>query len=112
TGGGTNLKPQRAQRYTKDRTKGRNNARLPASQELMRPIPFILFILAILPCPALAFERLVVLPARILLTGRYSEARVLVSFGNRDASDNARLDVADRRVAAVDEDGFVRPRGD
>src|SRR5437588_369906 len=79
---------------------------------MMRRFAFILLILAILPSSAFAAERLVVTPSRILLTGRYSEARVLVTSGHRDASGQARLEVADHGVAAVDEDGFVRPRGD
>jgi hypothetical protein len=58
--------------------------------------------------------RLTIVPARIVLEGRYTDARVIVEAafsdgGMRDVSRQARLRLLDPRIATVDQDGFVRP---
>src|SRR2546421_2185264 len=78
----------------------------------MRRSSFIPFILAILLASSPSAAQLEVTPGRIVLSGRYSEARLLVRAGNRDATGTAKLQVADGRIAKVAEDGFVRPRAD
>jgi hypothetical protein len=57
------------------------------------------------------------IPEKITLQGPYSEARVLIDArlpggGVRDVSGTAALTVADAKVAVVDENGTVRPKGD
>src|SRR5437899_2413713 len=72
------------------------------------------------PAPAAvrpAVRSLRTVPDRITLDGPYSEARVLTDarFADgsvRDASDGVALSVVDPRIAAVDESGTVRARGD
>ena len=64
-----------------------------------------------------AVQALTAAPDRLTLQGPYAEAHVLVAGhlaggGTRDVSDEVALSVADPKVAAVDEDRTVRPRGD
>ncbi len=62
-------------------------------------------------------QALIPFPSSITLRGPYAEARVLIQGrlpggGARDVSGEAALAVADPRVAVIDADGIVRPRGD
>ena len=56
-------------------------------------------------------------PNRLLLSGHYDEARVLIEGqlpggSSKDVSAKVTLSAADGRIARVDADGMVRPRGD